>query len=233
MTVGNFWDYNVWSFILLLSMVLASLLIANLLRKLIKPLEKSLIPVSVIAGILLLIISSIYKAFSGVSLFDIEIFDPNGELAGTRALEVITYHCLGIGFVAMALRTSNKVKSKERNKDIFNSGVITVSSYLIQGIIGLAISIIFALCGSKLTFKAAGILLPFGYGQGTGQALNYGNIYETTYSFVGGKSFGLTIAALGFLSAAIGGVIYLNILKKKGKIVIKEKKNENLAIEDF
>lgn len=30
-------------------------------------------------------------------------------------------------------------------------------------------------------FPAAGVLLPFGYGQGTGQALNYGNIYEMDY----------------------------------------------------
>jgi ESS family glutamate:Na+ symporter len=35
---------------------------------------------------------------------------------------------------------------------------------------------------------------------------------------VGGKSFGLTIAALGFLSAAIGGVIHLNLLRKTKKI---------------
>jgi ESS family glutamate:Na+ symporter len=62
------------------------------------------------------------------------------------------------------------------------------------------------------------VLLPFGYGQGTGQALNYGTIYETDWGFVGGKSFGLTIAALGFLSDSIGGVIHLNILKKKKKI---------------
>ena len=60
---------------------------------------------------------------------------------------------------------------------------------------------------------ASGIILCFGYGQGTGQALNYGSTYQE-YGLVGGRSFGLTIAALGFLSASIGGVIYLNILKK-------------------
>ena len=38
------------------------------------------------------------------------------------------------------------------------------------------------------------------------------------FGFLGGKSFGLTIAALGFLSASIGGVIYLNHLKKKNKL---------------
>ena len=73
----------------------------------------------------------------------------------------------------------------------------------------------------------AGVLLPFGYGQGSGQALNYGAIYENDFGFVGGKSFGLTIAALGFLSAAIGGVFHLNLLKKKGKIIIKNEAKLN------
>jgi len=49
--------------------------------------------------------------------------------------------------------------------------------------------------------------------------LNYGNLYETDYGFTGGKSFGLTIAALGFLSASLGGVVHLNILKKQNKII--------------
>jgi ESS family glutamate:Na+ symporter len=77
-------------------------------------------------------------------------------------------------------------------------------------------------------FACAGILLPFGYGQGTGQAMNYGQIYEIDNGFVGGKSFGLTIAALGFLCASIGGVIHLNILKRKGKIKIVEKQADGL-----
>ena len=35
---------------------------------------------------------------------------------------------------------------------------------------------------------------------------------------MGGKSFGLTVASMGFLCASIGGVFYLNILKRQGKI---------------
>ena len=37
------------------------------------------------------------------------------------------------------------------------------------------------------------------------------------YGFTDGKSFGLTIAALGFLSASLGGVIHLNISKNRLK----------------
>src|SRR5699024_11683025 len=57
-------------------------------------------------------------------------------------------------------------------------------------------------------------------GQGTGQALNFGAIYEQA-GLEGGANFGLTIAALGFLVACIGGVIYINVMHKKGKIVIR------------
>ena len=80
---------------------------------------------------------------------------------------------------------------------------------------------------------AAGLLLPFGYGQGTGQALNYGGIYENQFGFDGGKSFGLTIAAMGFLSAAIGGVFHLNIRKKCGKLNTVHSKNPVLRPEDI
>ena len=107
--------------------------------------------------------------------------------------------------------------TKQRTTEIFNTGVTTVATYLLQGIVGMTISML-AVCFVPDFFAAAGILLPFGYGQGTGQALNYGNIFEMEHGFAGGKSFGLTIAALGFLSASIGGVIYLNYLKRSGRV---------------
>lgn len=121
--------------------------------------------------------------------------------------------------------------TKKRSAEIFNTGVTTVSTYLIQGVFGLAITIVAALIVEDF-FPAAGILLPFGYGQGTGQALNYGNIYETDYGFVGGRSFGLSIAALGFLSASIGGVIHLNILRRKKKLSIGSAKEKAVSLSE-
>jgi ESS family glutamate:Na+ symporter len=55
-----------------------------------------------------------------------------------------------------------------------------------------------------------------GYGQGPGQAYNWGHNYEAAYGFANGTSFGLTVAAMGFVSASIGGIIYLNVLRRKG-----------------
>ena len=211
--MSNFWDSNVWCSINIIAILLLSLLAAHMLKRSIKFLKFSLIPTSVLGGALLLIVAGIYDLVTGKVMFETEFFGGNGY----NALETITYHTLALGFIASTFKSSKGKLTKKRTTEIFNTGVTTVSTYLIQGIIGLAITMIAALVVSGF-FSAAGLLLPFGYGQGTGQALNYGNIYETEFGFVGGKSFGLTIAALGFLSASIGGVIHLNVLKRKKKI---------------
>lgn len=213
----NFWDFNVWGMINLISVLLLSLLAASMLRKAIPFLRNSLIPTSVLGGAILVAIAGVYKLIAKEGMFETAFFGGNG----TATLELITYHCLALGFIASTFKPSKGKLTKKRTGEIFNTGVTTVSTYLLQGIFGLAISIVAALI-VKDFFRAAGILLPFGYGQGTGQAMNYGNIYETDYGFAGGKSFGLTIAALGFLSASIGGVIHLTILKKRGKIRIAD-----------
>ena len=211
----NFWEFSVWGGFSILAVLLISLMVANFLKKTVRFLRVSLIPTSVLAGVILLVISSTYHAIFGEVMFDTAFFGGKGM----ADMEVITYHALALGFIASTLKTSENKMTKKRSVEIFNTGVTTVSTYLLQGIVGLGVTILIALILDSF-FPAAGILLPFGYGQGTGQALNYGSIYEADYGFVGGKSFGLTIAALGFLSASIGGVIHLNILKKQKKIVI-------------
>ena len=209
----NFWDSDVWSWILIFAVLTGSLLIGNTLRRKIPFLKSSLIPTSVIGGTVLLIVAAIYKVITGEVMFDSAAFGGNG----TNALEIITYHALALGFIASSLKTSDKTVDKKRLNEIFNTGVTTVSTYLLQGILGMAITIVAVLTFLPGFFKAAGLLLPFGYGQGTGQALNYGIIYES-HGFAGGAAFGLTIAALGFISAALGGVIHLNIRKANGKL---------------
>ena len=207
----SFWDPEVWGIINLIAVLLGSLLAANSLKKMIPALKRSLIPSSVLGGGLLLLVSILYEATTGQILFNTSFFGGNG--AGV--LEILTYHGLALGFIATTLKPSNGKFDKERSREIFDTGITTVSTYLLQGILGLGITLIAAALVKGL-FAAGGLLLPFGFGQGTGQALNYGSVYEQEHGFIGGKSFGLTIAALGFLSASIGGVIHLNLLRKKG-----------------
>ena len=208
---------------MLFAVLLGSLLVGNILKKSIPFLRNSLVPTSVLAGVLLLIIASGYQAITGDVMFDTEVFGGKG----TETLEIITYHTLALGFIASAFKTTGGKLTKQRTGEIVNTGVTTVATYIIQGISGLAITIVASLVLEDF-LSAAGVLLPFGYGQGTGQALNYGNIYETDYGFTGGRSFGLTIAALGFLSASIGGVIHLNVMKKRGKLVLSKRTDGSL-----
>lgn len=224
----NFWDFKVWGGCNLIAVLLMSLLAANVIKKSIKCLRSSLLPTSVLGGGILIVIAAVYKWITGDVMFDTAVFGGNG----TATLELITYHTLALGFIAASFKSTNGKLTKKRTGEIFNTGVTTVSTYLLQAVLGFAISIIAALVVDGF-FSAAGVLLPFGYGQGTGQALNYGTIYETEFGFDGGKSFGLTIAALGFLSASIGGVIHLNFLRKRGALKAQKPKEGALCSEDI
>ena len=226
--MNNFWDFSVWGSFHLLAVLLVSLLAANILKRTVKFLRVSLIPTSVLGGVILLVIAEIYGAFTGEVFFDTAFFGGKG----ISNLEIITYHTLALGFIAASLKSSGGNLSKKRTGEIFDTGVTTVSTYLLQGILGMVITIPAAMLVEGF-FPAAGILLPFGYGQGTGQALNFGVIFETEHGFIGGRSFGLTIAALGFLSASIGGVIHLNLLKKRGKIYVKTGEEGAVQMEEI
>lgn len=211
----NFWDFSVWGSFMLFAVLLGSLLVANILKKSVPFLEKSLIPTSVLGGVILLAVAFIYKLITDDVLFDTAFFGGNGS----ATLETLTYHTLALGFIATALKTTGGKLNKKRTSEIFNTGVTTVGTYLLQALLGMGITMVAALVMDEF-FSASGILLAFGFGQGTGQAMNYGGIYESDFGFVGGKSFGLTIAAIGFLCASVGGVIHLNILRRRGKIKV-------------
>ncbi len=197
----NLWDFSIWNFLVQMGILMTILLLSNTLRRKVPFIRKSLLPTSVIAGILILILKEC-GAFFG--------FLDEGTM------EAVTYHALGLGFICIAMKTNKEKTTKKQSKDIFDSGIVTVSTYLMQGILGLAVTILLGYTFMPDLFKAAGLLLPMGYGQGSGQALNFGNIFEGK-GFEGGAAFGLTIAAVGFVWACIGGVVYLNILRKKGK----------------
>ncbi|MBQ7948294.1 MAG: hypothetical protein IJ284_00890 [Clostridia bacterium] len=219
----SFNDLEVWGSLNVIAVLLVTLLISNGLKRWVGFLRKSLIPTSVLGGLILLGLSAIYKAITGRVMFNEPFFGGDGM----SYMEIVTYHALALGFIASTLKSSKKKMTKKRSVEVFNTGVTTVATYLMQAMLGLGITILAALIMTDF-FAAAGVLLPFGYGQGPGQALNFGWMYEEQ-GFFGGKAFGLTIAGLGFLSASLGGVIHLMILKKQGKVRIIEEKDEVLS----
>ena len=119
----------------------------------------------------------------------------------------------------MSLRVPKPREESSEHKIGFRSGAVIVSTYMVQGVTGLIITISLSYTLMPEMFQAAGLLLPMGYGQGPGQANNIGATYQSL-GFKGGHSFGLAIAAVGYLVACIAGVIILNVLRKNGKLSV-------------
>lgn len=62
MTSGmNFWNANVWSFVIAFTILFVAMMVANFfLRNIIKPLRRLMIPSSALGGFLLLLVSFLY-----------------------------------------------------------------------------------------------------------------------------------------------------------------------------
>ena len=189
----DFSELTNWGGIFLIAILLAGMMVATMLKNNIPFLKKSLIPTSVLGGIMLLVISEIVRVCTGDYLFELSIFGADGY----ANLEVITYHCLALGFIGGSFKISEKKITKERAGEVFNTGVTTVSTYLLQAVLGLAITIIASLVVVDI-FAPSGVILCLGFGQGTGQAMIWGGEYENLANgaFNGGTAFGLTIAAM-------------------------------------
>ena len=190
---------DLWGGIIQIGILAIMILFANTIRLKIPFIRKTLMPTSVLAGFILLFIK------------ELELIPIN-----TDFFEMITYHGIALGFIAMSLRVNKEKSSKGAARLGLKSGALIVSTYLVQAVFGLIISISLFFTFIPEVFPASGILLAMGYGQGPGQANNVGTTYETL-GFIGGQSYGLAIAAAGFVCACIIGVIYLNVKKIQRK----------------
>lgn len=192
---------GLWNIVVQIGLIAGIILLSTFLKSRIKFIKNSLMPTAVMTGFLLLILRSA----------DILSIDVN-------MLEKITYHGLALGFIALTLRTAkDDGKAEGKEMIVAKSGALIVSAYLMQGILGLIISLSLAYTIMPDLFHASGILLPMAYGQGPGQANNVGTTYEAL-GFIGGRSFGLSLSAAGYLCACVVGVIYINVLARKGKL---------------
>lgn len=211
----SFGDDVVWVFAIQFFILAAALLIGNILRRKVPFFRKSLMPSALIGGTLILLL----KLIPGFK-----------DLINQSGMEIVTYHCLAIGFIALALKRG-KEQNKAPVKTILETGVLQGAVYSMQAVVGLIVTII--LCVTLGFFPGGGVLLALGFGQGTGQALNFGSSFENQYGFAGGATFGLTIATVGFFVACIVGVIYMNILRRRGKLKIITDKSEDEKLSDY
>ena len=216
--VTSFAAPEVWSALVQVFIIALAVLAGNILRRKVKVLRRSLIPSALLGGLIILLLK-MWADFNGI--------------IDKRFMETVTYHTLALGFIAMSLRAS-KETDRANTRTVIDTGTLTIGTYIVQGIIGLLVTIPMYLWwrnpeAGRDIFYSGGLLVPMGYGQGPGQALNFGTIYQLGAADQGisfhGIDFGLSIAAIGFLVGSVIGVIYMNILNGRGKLKIHEQEN--------
>ena len=202
------------------------ILIANIIRRKIPIFRRSLMPTAVIAGLLGLVLKEIVLATTGINIFSV------------ITLSSTVYHMLPVGFIALCLRDKenykdeyNREKAKIEHVAATKSGALIISTYLLQGIIGIAVSALIAFLFMSHLNPGTGIMLALGFGQGPQQANATGFIwdaagYMNAWGAGSARNFGLTISAIGFLWSSIPGIILINSIAKKTGITINRNEFE-------
>jgi len=184
-----------WDFMLDISILGAALFVATILRSKIKVLQKFMVPNNILAGFMLLIVGT-----GGFGLVE----------TSSERLGNYVYHLLAIVFIAMTLR---KAESKG-SKSTFALGLLMSIGTGVQLIIGLIIAFIFMQTIMPDLFPTFGYFLMLGFSQGPGQSYSLGKSWEAS-GFENAGDIGLTFAAIGYVWAALVGVIIIYYLKKK------------------
>jgi len=213
------WDFTmanydaVWGFMVQLGLLLLFLVLGNIFRRTIPLFRKCLIPSALLGGALMLVVNVICKQF-GLQLVD------------NRLMQVITYHCLAIGFAAMSLKTEKSAHRTNRAQ-VLEFGALQGGTYMLQASTGLIITLIlflFTRSGSKVVSYVSGLILPLAFGQGPGNALSWDINFTNTPAaqFAGNGSFGLSLASIGFVVASVFGVLHINVYKKRGDLYVRK-----------
>ncbi len=212
------WDFTmanydaVWGFMVQLGLLLIFLMLGNVLRRTIPFFRKCLVPSALLGGALLLVANIICKQFDFI-------------LVDRRLMQVITYHCLAIGFASMSLKTE-KSSHKTNPSQVVEFGALQGGTYMLQAFVGLGITIILFLItryGDNIISYVCGVILPLAFGQGPGNALSWDINYTNTPAaqFAGNGSFGLSLASVGFVVASVFGVLYINIYKRRSNLKVR------------
>ena len=222
------WDFSlanygaVWAFMVQLGLLLIFLMLGNVLRRKIPLFRNCLVPSALLGGAALLVVDIICKQFDVV-------------LVDNRLMQVITYHCLAIGFAAMSLKTERSTH-KARRSQVVEFGALQGATYMLQAFVGLGITILlflFTRHGSQVISYICGLILPLAFGQGPGNALSWDINFTNTPAaqFAGNGSFGLSLASIGFVVASVFGVLHINISKKRGSLYVRSARPDGEVVD--
>ena len=196
----TFWEFDIQfgDFILDIAILNMLLIVGFLCRWRIAFFQKYLIPSSLIAGFLGLIL--------GPELLKILDFQ-------TDRMGLYLYHLLAILFISIGLQKTERKKTR----GALHVGFMFVMSYLVQISIGIGSMLIIAYLINPDIMPAIGMLLPLGFGMGPGLAYSIGYSWEIEYGVAGAGSIGLTISAVGFLIAYFAGMTIVNRGIRRGQ----------------
>src|SRR5699024_3101859 len=167
--------------------------------------SKMLVPASVVAGVVGLVVMN-----TGLIT----------ALDSTMYVDIVNY-LFTITFISIGLTSSRKSKKKSADstgkniaKGSIGLGFIWNLLYAITPAVGVLI--IIGVGGMFGMDPVYGLLIPFAFAQGPGQAATYGTIMEQEYGLMNAASVGITFAAVGFLVCFLVGVPLARYGIKKG-----------------
>lgn len=177
-TAGQFFLDFAWLGVLLV--------IATVLRSQVPFLQKYLIPANLLAGTI-----GLFIGMNGLEWIDL-----TSDRLGTYV-----YHLLALLFIGLGMRAPKKKIGLSSIK----FGLIFLSVYMVQAIIGLLIAFLLFYTIMPDLFVGIGFLPPLAFGMNPGIAYTIGENWEL-YGFESGGIVGLTFAAVGFLVAYTVGI---------------------------
>ena len=180
------------------------LCIGMVLRAKIPFLRNMLVPASVIAGIIgLLLMNTNLISTASAEMYTIIV----------NFLFTITFISIGLTSSASS-KNSKRSAGKEIAKGSIGMGMIWNILYALTPVLGVIVVLII---GGYFSMDAVyGLLLPFAFAQGPGQAAVFGTIFEQQYGIENAAMVGLTFAVIGFIACFLVGVPIAKYGIKKG-----------------
>ncbi len=182
------------SFLMAFGLASITLCIGTFLRAKVPFLRNMLVPASVIAGIIGLVVMNAASALK---------LDLGTD--GNMYTEIVN-HLFTISFISISL-TGSGDKGNGTAKNIFKGalgmGMVWNLLYALTPLLGI---ILIALIGGAFDMDPVyGSLIPFAFAQGPGQAAAYGTIFES-HGWENAAMVGVTFAAIGFVVAFLVGI---------------------------
>ncbi|WP_417329858.1 sodium/glutamate symporter [Halomonas cupida] len=178
--------------------------LGSVLRSRVPWLRTSLVPASIVGGVLGFLLLS-FDLLPGYSPGD---------------FTTLTFHFFTLSFMSLCLTGKAQKSDALGGGSIVRGGMWLTLAWSIslglQGVIGyLIVTGYDVVTGSDIS-AWLGAIVTHGFTQGPGQALTYGGIWETEYGVANAAQVGMIYASLGFLMAFIVGVPIARRYLRKG-----------------